>query len=221
MPRSRLTVAVALCLGLPGIAAADSAGGSLDMSVRGGAEVDPAADDERVLTTTGVVDLRALYGERLALAAGAGFELGAEVPGGFAYAVRLEPIGGALRLGGRGWIGVTAGIGGSGVIDRVPLGLELPVTGFAAFDLGRWIRLSSRLRVAWVPTSERRDGGSRAVDQVDELDLEVGVAVGRRAREWRSVFSDGTYLGVFAREQVGKRVVGVTLAIAISGAGRF
>jgi hypothetical protein len=162
-----------------------------------------------------------MYGRRLALAVGAGFEVGAEIPGGFAYALRLEPIGGALRFGGRGWIGVTAGVGGSGVIDRVPIGLELPVTGFAALDLGDWIRLQSKLRVAWIPTSDRRDGGSRAAEEVDEIDFEAGIAIGHRESEYRALFSDGTYLGVFVREQLGQRIVGLSLALAISGAGRF
>lgn len=215
-------IAVALILGLatPAVADRRHAGGSLDMAARAAAEVDPAGGD-RVLASLGTVDLRALYGRRLAYAAAVGFEVGAEAPAGFAYALRLEPVGGALRFGQRGWIGVVGGIGGSGVIDRVPIGLELPVTGFVAIDLGRWVRLSSRLRVAWLYGADGRAGGSRAVDAVDELDLEAGLALGERETRYGGTYSDSTYVGVFAREQLGQRIVGVSLAVAISGAGSF
>ena len=190
------------------------------MSTRGGVELDPPGGD-RLIATTGNVDLRALYGKRLAAAVAVGFEVGGEIPAGFGYGFRLQPLGGALRFGERGWIGAVAGVGGSGVIDRVPIALELPVTAFVAFDLGRWIRFSSRLRAAWTPTSAAREGGSRAIDGVDELDLEAGFALGERESRYRSVYSDSTYAGVFVREQLGRRVVGVSIAVAISGAGRF
>lgn len=219
---TRLIVAALLTLGLvrPALADQRAAGGSLRMAVRAGSEIDPLTDD-RVIGGSGLVDLRAMYGHRLAFAAGVGFEIGAEIPAGFAYALRLEPIGAALRFGRRGWIGVVAGIGGSGVIDRVPIGVETPVTGFLAFDLGRWFRLSSRLRVAWLHGPERRAGGSRAIDPVDELDFEAGVAFGERETRYGGTYSDSTYLGVFAREQLGQRIVGVSVAVAISGAGTF
>ncbi len=197
-----------------------SAGGSIDLSTRGGAEVDPATS-ERVYATSGHADLRALYGHTLTAAADFGFEVGAEVPGGFAYGVRLQPIGGAIRFGDRGWIGVVAGIGGSGVTGRVPIALELPVTSFVAFDLGKWIRVSSRLRSTWVATSDARADGSRATDIVDEIDFEAGIAIGKRENKFRSAYSDGTYVGVFVRDQVGQRVVGVSIAIAMCGAGGF
>jgi len=220
MLRRSIAVLVSLAAAAPAAAERRSAGGSLTMSARGAAELDPATDD-RVLASTGAVDLMAMYGKRSAVAVAVGFEVGAEIPGGFAYAMRLMPVGGAIRFGKRGWIGAVGGIGGSGVIDRVPIGLELPITGFLAFDLGEWLRFSSRARVAWIPTSDRRDGGSRSADFVDELDLEAGFAFGKRESKYRSVFSDGTYLGVFVREQLDQRIVGVSLALAISGAGNF
>lgn len=191
------------------------------MSLRGGTESELESGEDRVYATNATVDLRGFYGVRFAVAAEFGFEIGAEVPGGFPYAVRLAPLGGAIRFGGRGWLGVVAGLGTSGVIDRVPIGLELPVTTFAAFDLGEWIRVSGRARGAWVPTTARRQDGSQSLSFVDELDVEVGVAIGKREFQHRSVFSDGTYVGVFVREQLGERFVGISIALAMSGAGRL
>ena len=191
------------------------------MSLRGGAENDAASTDERIYATTAAVDLRAIYGIRFALAADFGFEIGAEVPGGFGYALRLAPLGGAVRFGARGWLGATIGLGGSGVIDRIPIGLEFPVTTFVAFDLGKWVRFSSRLRSAWVPTTDSRADGSQTIDVFDEIDFEAGIAIGKRESQFRSVFSDGTYVGVFVREQMGHRVIGVSIALAMSGAGKF
>lgn len=220
---TRPVLAALIILGAAAPARADrrAAGGSLRMAARAAVETGAADGDDRVIGSAGLVDLRAIYGKRLAYAAGVGFEVGAEVPAGFAYALRLEPIGAALRFGHRGWIGVVGGVGGSGVIDRVPIGLELPVTGFVAFDLGRWVRLSSRLRIAWLSGAERREGGSRTFDPIDELDFEAGIAVGERESRWRSHYSDSTYVGVFAREQLGQRIVGVSVALALSGAGTF
>ena len=45
-----------------------------------------------------------------------------------------------------------------------------------------------------------------------------GVAVGKREGYGESHWSDGTYVGLFVREQQGRRIVGVSLAVAISGA---
>lgn len=197
------------------------AGGSLDMSLRGGSQNDLGDDDERVYATNALVELRGFYGVRFAFAAEFGFEIGAEAPAGFPYAVRLAPLGGAIRVGRRGWFGVTAGLGTSGVIDRVPIGLEFPMTAFAAFDLGEWIRVTGRARGAWVPTTDRRKGGSQSLDVFDELDIEAGIAIGKRESKFRSVFSDGTWVGVFVREQLGERFVGFSIALAMSGAGGF
>lgn len=195
------------------------AGGAIKISARGGAETNPTGD--RVFATTGHADLQALYGQRLTFAASLGVEVGAEVPAGGAYAMRLLPVGGALRFGRRGWIGVTAGVGGSGVVDRVPLHMELPVTAFIAFDLGSWTRVSSRLRSAWLPLSDARRNGSKTFDSVDEIDFELGFAIGERVTRHGGIYSDGTYVGIFVREQQQQRSVGVSIAVAMSGAGEF
>ncbi len=168
----------------------------------------------------GSIDLRGLAGKGVIAFAGAvDTEIGFEVPGDFLYGLRLQPLGVALHVGDRTYLGLMGGAGFSGTVDRVPFAAEFPVSAFLAFDLGRWVRVAAAARATWIAGAGERQDGSRTIDWVDEAELRVGFAIGRRQREYQAVWSDGTYVGFFAREQGGGRVLGIVIGVAMNGAG--
>jgi hypothetical protein len=137
--------------------------------------------------------------------------LGLSHPSGFAWRLAAYPVGSALRLGEHGIAGVVAGAGLSGVTSRVPAALELPAELFATIRLGGRAAVSVWLQPAWLPFSSTRDDGAPDVAFIDELRTGVTFRAGTSHHRW-SFFSGGGYhLGVVYTEEVGARMLGVTI----------
>ena len=175
--------------------------------------------DARVHQTSGRVDLRGLWGlHHVGVAAGMDVELGFEVPGGFVYGFHLLPLGRVVRLWGRAALGVMTGAGLGGVVDRVPFAWELPLHGFVEVDLGSHVRLLGTARATYTPGTGSREDGAVDASWTDEAELGQGLAFGGRHLDYDSVWSDGTYVGVFAREQLGGQLVGLVLSVNLNAA---
>jgi hypothetical protein len=166
----------------------------------------------------GTIDLRGLAGKGvIAFAAAVDTEVGFEVPGDFMYGLHLQPLGFAFHVGNRTYLGLMGGVGFGGTVDRVPFAGEFPATAFLAFDLGPWVRVAAAARAIWIAGADERSGGSRTIDWADEAELRVGFAIGKRNEEWQAAWSDGTYVGAFAREQGGGRVIGIVIGLGMNG----
>jgi hypothetical protein len=199
----------------------------LDMSARYASNVEHWRDTSTATTPatpivhqgTGRLELRGLAGRKWwSLALGVDVELGFEVPGAFVYGVHLMPVGAALRLGRRTWLGVMGGAGLGGVTERVPFAGEFPVEAFFSMDLGRWVRFMASGRATWIAGAASRDSGSMTLPFADEAEAGAGFAFGKAHDEYEARWSDGTYVGLFAREQEGGRIIGIVLAIPMDGA---
>lgn len=193
----------------------------IDFFARAGTTEPPPEEADRVYQGAAGVALRAVTGKKyLLLAVGADFELGAEVPADFVYGLHILPLGLAVPLGSRSYLGVMAGGGFGGGIERVPFAWELPVEAFAELDLGAHVRVHLGARATWTPGDDRRGLGDRLVDVGDQLDLRAGFSFGTRHEQYRASWGDFTYVGAFLREQGGERIVGAVLALAIGMGGR-
>jgi hypothetical protein len=92
------------------------------------------------------------------------------------------------------------------------------VQAFLELDLGSRVRFIGVAEATFTGDEPSREDGSPSLGFADEAEASAGLAFGERHRDWRTRWSDGTYVGLFAREQAGERMLGVTVAIAINGA---
>jgi hypothetical protein len=153
----------------------------------------------------------------LLFGAGVDTELGFEVPGGFVYGFHVLPVGLGLRpFGGRNLLGVMAGAGLGGAIDRVPFAWELPVEAFLELDLGRHVRVHLGARATWTPGTASREDGAASAEFTDQLDLRGGLSFGTRADDHYARWGDFDYFGVVYREQQGETFVGLVVALSIA-----
>ena len=93
---------------------------------------------------------------------------------------------------------------------------EIPIESFLEVDLGPWVRARAFARTTWTPSTESREDGAVNIDFCDEAEAGFGLAIGKRKDDYGFLWSDGTYVGVFVREQVGERLYGVVLSLAIN-----
>lgn len=195
----------------------------LDLATRYAADVEEwdDASAERLHQVAGNIELRGLAGKRWwTVAAAIDTEFGFEIPGAFVYGVHLSPLGLGLRLGDRAYLGVLGGVGFGGVTGRVPFAGEFPLDAFLSFDLGGWVRVEGLARAIYTTGSDARDAGSTTFTFADEGEVRLGLAIGKRHHQYGTAWSDGTYVGFFAREQMGERIIGVMFAISGNGADR-
>ncbi|MEZ4367555.1 MAG: hypothetical protein R2939_14950 [Kofleriaceae bacterium] len=146
-----------------------------------------------------------------------GFELGvgSTRPGGFAYEAALYPLGLGAQLGEAGSVGVVVGIGASGAVGTVDDAALVPVSWWIELPLGRRLRVLGHGRLAWVLSSDARDGGSPTVGAVDELEAMVALRVGRTYQDSRARSGNGWFVGGAYREAEGHRFVGAVLGYSI------
>lgn len=132
------------------------------------------------------------------LDAGLGFTIGGL---GFAYDGDLLPAGVGLQLGTPehiAFLGVAAGIGGSGSYDAIPAAATLPVQVTAVIRLTESYNLRARGRLSYLLTDTSRTG--------HEPDVMIGL---EHFRVGNLLF--GYFLGVEYREMLGARFVGFVL----------
>jgi hypothetical protein len=174
---------------------------------------------EKLHHVAGNIDLRGLGGKSWwALAAQLDVEVGFEIPGAFVYGMHFSPLGFAVRFGERSYLGVVGGVGFGHVTGRVPFAMEMPVDAFLGLDLGSWIRFEAMARAIYTPGCELREKGSETFTFADEAELRVGFAIGKREHDFGTAWSDGTYVGFFAKEQGGGRIIGIMVSLSGNGA---
>ncbi len=221
-----VTLAVVALTGVPRSARADDWRSfewalGFEMSARYATQPEaPGSEGDRVHQGGFGLAARALGGKSwLLVGLGVDLDLGFEVPGGFVYAFHLLPVGVGVRLGGRNMLGVIAGGGLGGTIDRVPFAWELPVEAFLELDLGRRVRLHTGARATWTPGTEAREDGAASASFTDQLDLRLGLSFGRRADDHYARWGDYDYVGLVLREQQHDRYLGLVIALSIAAGG--
>lgn len=189
-------------------------GASLNYEARVTHAEDPDALADVTQVATAGVSSRALAGKRdrrAAFAAGFDFQFGGGIGGGFAYEFDFYPLGLATRLGERGHFGVVAGVGLSGLTDRIDFAMQFPVEAFLEFELGRRIRVLAYGSSRWVASSEARTGGVDAIPFGDEFNAGLGIRWGKRRDQHRAAMGNGYYVGGLYQERLGVRFYGATI----------
>ncbi len=176
-------------------------------------------DPERVdgLENLGSIGMRArlALGRRVAYCAGFDFEAGGG-DGGALYDIGVLPVGGSIRFGRHGVLGICAGVGVGGVIGAVPVAAQFPIEASLELDIGP-ARVLAWSRPQWILGREERDGGARIAD---EWQSGFGLRWGKRIDNIHggARVGNGYYLGATYRESMGARSVGVTFGYGVSGA---
>jgi hypothetical protein len=143
------------------------------------------------------------------LAAGGSFN-----PGGFAYDVALFPAGISVRFGRTSVVTLGAGVGASGATGSLDDAVTMPLELNAELGSGR-VRLLARARTSHVAGADSRQSAAPSVPFADELDVTVGLRVGRHYEEHGTPSGNGYFLGVSYRELAGTRFVGLVIGYSL------
>lgn len=211
-----LVAACLLALAARAQAMPEHAAGSAVIGARAMTVRDAPADSLRQLGTLGL-ELRAAFGPGeapLGLAAGAGYQLGASLPGGFAYQLHLLPAGVAGFIDGVGWLALLGGGDVDGVTSRVPFAPRAVVEARLELDVPGPFRLAGYGRPAWLAV-DARQGGARHFDFADEVEFGVGLRIGAERRRHRADISRGLFIGGAYREWLGAVGYAVVLGYAV------
>ncbi len=168
------------------------------------------------LVTVGF-DGHAFYGHHLGYAAGLGFALGGGVDGAFAYDLHFSPAGFGVRLGDKGYIIATFGVGFDGATSRIPLSFVVPADLVFAFDLAHHVRLGMNAGLDFT-TSEDRRHGVRQLGFGDELDLGTFVRIGRDGHpDGDSGFASGRgyFVKLDRKAQLGTSFIGLSIGLEL------
>jgi hypothetical protein len=160
--------------------------------------------------------LRGLAGPHpIGLALGVDVHGGGGTGGGFAWEADLYPFGLGARLGRHGAIAILAGIGGSGVTDRIPAGAQFPIEAWAELGLGAHLRLAVWASAAWISGADAREDGAPTAPFGDELVAGAAFRIGRRFHDWGFRSGNGWFLGLEYAEQMGATFAGLTLGYSV------
>jgi len=199
-------------------------GVSLALDTRYGRVTEAAPGDERNQHGAAGVTLRAMAGKSWFLyAAGFDYHLGATEPGGFLYDTNLYPLGAGILIGPNAKVGVRAGVGLSGVTERVQFSLQAPIEIAVELDLHRRVRVAALARATWL-SDDTREEGSESVTFADEAAAGLSLRWGKRyyPNDNRMSAGNGYFLGVLYQEQIGSKIIGVTFGYSLNASmGRF
>jgi len=199
-------------------------GVSLTLDSRYGHVTDAAASDDREHIGSVGVSLRALASKWwLLYGAGLDYQLGGTSPGGFLYQVDLYPVGAGVLIGPNAKVGIFAGVGLSGVTERVPFSFQAPVECAIEFDLHRRVRVAAFGRVLWL-SDNSRDDGSPSLSFADEVAAGLSLRWGKRYYPHDNSMSagNGYFVGLLYQEQLGSTIIGATFGYSLNASfGRF
>lgn len=154
-------------------------------------------------------------GETLAYA----FGLDASIGGadtGLVYELEAHVAGIAIRWD-VGAFGLSSGIGFGGVTDSVPFAAQVPIEASLETGLGP-LRLIATATVRFVFGDDARKEGSDLLGFADEVAASLWVRIGGERRYWGdTVAGVGPAIGVVYRERMGSHMLGVVLALSLSG----
>ena len=118
----------------------------------------------------------------------------------------LSPLGVGLRLGKWGMVGALVGVGVSGVSERIPFAVQLPLEVFADFGLSKYVRVH-----AW--------GVRRLIEVADDRPDERGAGLqlrlNRSYEQWGFASGNGYYVGVTYDERMQTEAIGVMIGYSI------
>ncbi len=181
-------------------------------------------DDGREMLAAAGVTLRAMASKWwLLYGVGFDYQLGGTDPGGFLYETNFYPVGLGFLMGANAKFGVMAGIGMSGVTERLPLSTQFPVEASLEFDLFSRVRVAGFARAIWV-TDNRREHGSPSFEDTDEVAAGLSLRLGKRyyERDNRMSAGNGYFVGVLYQEQFGSKILGGVFGYSLNASmGRF
>jgi hypothetical protein len=135
---------------------------------------------------------------------------------GFVYELEAHLVGAAVRWD-VGMVGLSAAIGLGGVTSSVPVGAQIPIELFIDTGLGP-VRILASIALRFVLGRESRVSGAPLLDFADEVSASLFVRIGEERRYWgNTVAGAGPAIGVVYRERMDGRMIGVVLALALSG----
>lgn len=215
MPHVLRFCAAALLATMPAAAQPEHAGGSVVIGARGlafdGGPVDGSA-------TLGL-DLRGAFAPGSApvgLALGAGYELGASVPGGFVYRFALMPVGLAAFADGIFWLAVMGGGDIGGITARVPFAPRAVIEARIELDLPGPLHAALYAQPAWLAVDERQDGAEHFA-YADEMELGAGLRFGSERSRHGFDAARGLFVGALLRQWVGATGYGATIGYTVDG----
>lgn len=162
---------------------------------------------------------RHLFGKSVSYCTGVDGELG-PTSTGLLYELELYPIGAALSLSEDGFVSLCGGVGLSGVRGSIPFGWQFPIELSGEWQFGK-IRGLGWIRTRWIAGEDSRQDGSDLAGFADELDLTVGVRLGRNSRYWSKVTAGhGLFVGINYREQGTANFGGIVIGLSMWGGRR-
>ncbi len=146
-------------------------------------------------------------------AAGAGYQFGASVPGGFAYEAGLLPVGLAVMVDKVGWVAVMAG----GDLGRDHARALCTTVGRRGAPGAATPRAASPcgVRAPGVARGRRSQGRADGIDFADELDAGAGFRFGEERVKWGMDTSRGLFVGGLMRQWLGATGYGVALGYTV------
>ena len=161
------------------------------------------------------VGARAFAGPAIGWVGGVDAHLGASSPAGALYDFNLSPLG--IGVFGHGiLIGVLGGVGVGGIIDRVPVGFQLPVEALIDVDLGARVHAGAWASVRWVIGPGRRDDGAAHAPFGDELSTGVMLRIWRGEVQRRFRWGNGLFVAGTYAEALGGHAWGGLLGYSIT-----
>ena len=158
---------------------------------------------------------RAFAGPTVGLLVGMDGHLGASLPAGALYDFDLMPVG--LGLFGHGvLLGALGGVGVGGVIDRVPVGLQLPVEALVDAELGTAVHFGLWARVTWVVGPSARDHGAAHAPFGDELSTGAMLRIGQGESHRRYAWGNGPFIAATYTELMGAHGWGGLIGYSIT-----
>ncbi|NUP07384.1 MAG: DUF3750 domain-containing protein [Polyangiaceae bacterium] len=146
------------------------------------------------------VSARAVYGKYVGYGAGLDLEMGIAIPAALAGRAHLFPVGLGVFVSQTGFLALFAGLGASGITDRMPSGLELPVEARFEIDAGPVARFGFFAREAFSFLEPRR---TRGLLDLGELSIGCRARLGEAWGFDRGSYGSG-YFFAFERREMGR-----------------
>ena len=162
---------------------------------------------------------RHLFGRSISYCAGFDAEIG-NASTGLVYEAELYALGAGYPIGDDGLVSLCTGAGLSGVRGSLPFAWQFPLELSGEIQFGS-IRGLGWIRTRWIAGEDSRQDGSDLAGFADELDLTLGVRLGKTSRYWSRVTSGhGLFFGISYREQASAHYGGIVIGLSMWGGRR-
>jgi hypothetical protein len=147
---------------------------------------------------------------------GLDYRLGASIPGGFAYAWTVWPVGAGVVIGEAAFVGLFGGVGLSGVTARVPFSTQAEAELLFLLSLPGPLAFTTAARLSWVAADARQDG-AETVRFADEARAYAGLRLGYEDDDLGINGGRGPLFALEVREAFEARAYGIVIAYQIDG----